>query len=183
MTPTRVHSIEYRLLLLLLALAVMTPVASAQANSREITYVSRGKNPPADRGTFVLQGSVGHADYRLNGLPFVTAALHFYLEQESVTDPGIRFLIFREDGKTRLWSFQLNGASHGKSVIYINESGQWWLPNEWKFYDLSHIYPESPEAVTYERVVIPVASPVYYSRVEPARCCWWFFGLFHHHWW
>ena len=141
MMTIRLHSIGRRLLYLLLALAVMTPTVSAKSFSRDVTYVSRGKNPQENRGTFVLSELHGRADYRLTppgaAPAFVTASLHFYLDQESASSPGIRYLIYKEDGKTRLWAFQFNGARPGEYVIYLNESGEWWLPQTWKFYDLA----------------------------------------------
>jgi hypothetical protein len=182
MTTTRVRSIERRLRYVLLAFAVMTPVASAQSYSRDITYVSRGKNPLENRGTFVLNGLHGRADYRLGAPAFVTAALHFYLENESVSSPGIRYLIYKEGGKTRLWAFQFNEARPGEFVIYVNESGEWQIPEKWAFYDLSHKYQEWPEAPVYESMVISAASPVYYSNAVTTHRC--FGGLCHHwhHW-
>ncbi len=180
MTTTHAHSMQHRLPLLVLALAAMTSVLSAQSYSQEITYVSRGKNPQLDHGTFVLNGPTGRADYRLGGQPFVTVFLRRYLEQPSSTSPWIRYLIYKDENhKTRLWSFQVDGASPGEFVIYVNESGEWWLPHRWAFYDLSHKYPEQPEVLVHENVVISTASPVYYSSAEPAHCCW---GLFCHHW-
>jgi hypothetical protein len=184
MTTTRVHSIDGRLLFLflflLLALAVMMPTASAQSYSRDITYVSRGKNPQKDHGTFVLNGPSGRADYKLAGQPFVTARLRHYLEQESATSPGIRFLMYEEEGLKRLWAFQIDGASPGNFVIYVNESGEWWLPQAWKFYDLAHKYPERAEVFVYESAVIPAASPVYYSNAVAAHhCLGWFCHLWH----
>ena len=179
MIPTRMRSIERRLWLPLLALAVMTPVASAQSYSGDITYVSRGKNPLDNRGTFVLGGPHGRADYKLGAAGFATAVLHFYLEQESASSPGIRYLIYKEGGKNRLWAFQFNEASPGEFVIYINETGEWWRPENWAFYDLSHKYQDSPELPVYESMLISTTSPVYLANAVAGHHC---LGRFCHHW-
>ena len=153
----------------------MTLVTSAQSYSQEITYVSRGKNPPRpygrDYGTFVLNGPTSRAVYRLNAPAFVEARLRHYLERGSVSDPRIRYLIYEEEGRTRLWAFQFDGASPGNFVIYVNETGEWWLPDKWRFYDLSNKYAEWPEAPVYESVVISAASPIYYTQFELVQCC------------
>jgi hypothetical protein len=101
--------------------------------------------------------------------------LHHYLEHESASDPWVRYLIYEEEGLKRLWAFQIDGATPGSFVIYVNESGEWWLPQSWKFYDLAQRHPERAETVVYENVVIPTVSPVYYSNAATTRC---YFGCF-----
>jgi hypothetical protein len=158
--------------------------ARAQSEGRETSYVSRAKNPQRDHGTFVLAGAVGRADYKLNGQPFATARLHLYLTRESESSPLVHYAIYEEEGLARLWAFQIDWASHGDNVIYVNESGKWWDTKEWKFYDLSYRYAEGAPAVVSETVAVstpvtvsapvtvPVARPVSYWH-HGWGCCWW----------
>jgi hypothetical protein len=108
----------------------------------------------------------------MNGQPMIRARLHLYLDdRSSASDPWVQYTIYQEHALTRLWSFQVNGARPGEFVIYINESGEWWLPEKWKFYDLSDKFPAWRETIAYESVIVPSASQVYVSRLELARCC------------
>lgn len=172
MPTTHLQPIGRRMAFLVVTFAMLGSVASAQTQTRDVTYVSRGKNPKGDHGTFVLKEALGRADYRLNGQPFVTAQLHHYLDRESNTDNSIWYAIYREDGQNRLWSFQTIGARPGEFVVYVNESGEWWMPDKWKFYDLCHKYPESPPVAVYEAAIVATAIPVYYSASVGTGCCW-----------
>lgn len=184
MMMTRLPVVGLWLSLPLVITTLGAPAVSAQSAAPETTYVSRAKNPQRDHGTFVLTGSIGRADYKLNGQAFVTARLHHYLNRESATSALVHYLIYEEEGLARLWAFQADWANSGDYVIYINESGKWWDTKEWKFYDLSNKYPEPAQAVLYERVAIAAPVAVSASIAVPVSCpvscwhgwkgcCWW----------
>jgi hypothetical protein len=157
--------------------------AHAQVVGSQTTYESREKNPSGNRGTFMLASPKGLADYRLDGKDF-RKRLVFYLDQASGTDSFVQFTIYKEadDPKEkRLWAFQTNAAKSGEFVIYTNETGVWWQPDKWAFFDLAYKTPEwsAPPAV-YTEIASMVSSPVLYSPSYTGRCCWWGWGCC---WW
>jgi hypothetical protein len=152
--------------------------AQAQVVGPQTTYESREKNPFGNRGTFMLASPKGLADYRMDGRDF-RKRLVFYLDQPSGTDAFVQFAIYKEadDPKEkRLWAFQSSAAKPGEYVIYTNETGVWWQPDKWAFYDLAHKTPEcsAPAAVsTYSAAATVVSSsPVLYSPAYVRNCCW-----------
>ena len=59
MPTTHLQPIGRRMAFLVVTFAMLGSVASAQTQTRDVTYVSRGKNPKGDHGTFVLKERSG----------------------------------------------------------------------------------------------------------------------------
>jgi hypothetical protein len=184
-SPMRTARISVRRLFgfTILVSGLLCTIAQAQVVGPQTTYESREKNPSGNRGTFMLASPKGLADYRLDGKDF-RKRLVFYLDQPSGTDAFVQFAIYKEadDPKEkRLWAFQTSAAKRGEYVIYTNETGVWWQPDKWAFYDLAHKTPEcsAPPAV-YTEVASVVNSPVLYSPSYVRHCCWWGWGCC---WW
>lgn len=125
----------------------------------EFTYVSKGRNPKKDWGTFRLKnGSKGTALYLLGGKP-VPAELEFMGIYPSIDAPLVSYSVYKEATSTRLWAFQLEWPTINGFVVYTKEKGSPQEAAGWEFYDFADKYSAG--------YIPPVGIPAYDPRNEP----------------